>query len=234
MPNLVNPYRFGAGGGGGAGGGFITLAESTSNTPPWTFTAIDIGAAAANRVVVVGTVVYDAGANQVTSVTIGGNAMTKAIDTSTAAAIGTGRVAGIYYLVVAAGTTATIVVAASNTPAISAAIAVWALYPASSTPVDAVASQGSTVASVTASAVAVTTGGVLCGIHQHDNNNATNWSWSGIDPLTVETDQALGDSGIIWSVATIRVAANTTANSLTAGPTSGTPNQSIACASWGP
>jgi hypothetical protein len=210
------------------------LVESTSNTPPWSFPAVDIGAAAANRVVVVGVVIYDAGANQTTGVTLAGNAMTKAIDTSTAAAIGTGRVAGIYYLVVPSGTTATIAVSASNTPAISAAIAVWALYPASSTQGNAVANQGSTVASITASAVAVTTGGVLCAVHQHDNNNATNWTWSGIDPLTEETDQALGDSGIIWSIATVRAAANTTANSLTAAPASGSPNQSIACASWGP
>jgi hypothetical protein len=232
MPNLINPFAFG--GAAASTSGFITLAESTSNTPPWTFTSVDIGAAAANRVVVVGTVVYDAGQNQVTSVTIGGNAATKAIDTSTAAAIGTGRVAGIYYLVVAAGTTATIVVSASNTPAISAAIAVWALYPASSTPTDAVADQGSTVANVVAASVALTTGGTMCCVHQHDNGVGTTWAWSGVDPLTEEVDSALGDAGTFWSAATIHATSTTTANSVTVHPTTGSPNQSVACASWGP
>jgi len=230
MPVLLNPFRFG----GGITGGLVDLQESTSNTPPWTFSTVAIGTAAANRVVVVGVVAYDAGANQITSVTIGGNAATKAIDTSTAGAIGTARVAGIYYLVVAAGATATIVVNALNSPAVSAAIAVWAIYPASSTPVDAVAAEVNTAASVTASNVAITSGGIVCAVHQHDNNNATTWTWTGVDPVTEETDQALGDSGIIWSVATIRPTVSTTTDDLTAAPSSGTPNQSIAAASWGP
>lgn len=230
MPTLINPFRFGT----SITGGLVALVENTSNTPPWTFTAVDIGTAAANRVVVVGVVVYDAGANQITSLTIGGNAATKAIDTSTAGAIGTARVAGIYYLVVASGATATIVVNASSSPAVSAAIAVWAIYPALSTPVDAVANEGNTVTNVTASDVAITSGGILCAIHQHDNGNGTTWTWNGVDPVTEEVDKTLGDSGKIWSVATIRPTVSTTTNDLTAAPSLGSPNQSIACASWGP
>jgi len=226
----VNPFRFG---GTSLTDSFVGSFESTLNASTYTFTNADIGNANASRVVAVGVVIYDTSANGLTSVTIGGNAATKAIDTSTAGDVGTGRVAGIYYLVVAAGTTATIVVNTSAA-AQSCGVAVWALYPASSTPVDAVALELNTNASVTANNVAVTAGGTMVAIHQHDNAQSTNWAWTGVDPVTEELDQQLGDSGKIWSAATVRCTASSTTDDLQAAPSTGTPNLSIAAASWGP
>jgi len=228
MPVLINPFRFGA----GITGGLVDLQESTLDAASYTYATVNIGSAAANRVVVVGVVLYDGGGspNAITALTIGGNPATQAANTGS---VGTGRTAAMYYLVVAAGATAAVVVTAAAA-ATSCAIAVWAIYPASSIPVDGVSNEANTAGQIVADNVAVTSGGIVCAVHQHDNAQVTTWSWTGVDPVTEETDQQIGDSGKQWSVATIRPTVSTTTDDLRAAPSTGTPNLSIAAASWGP
>lgn len=231
MPNLINPFAYGAGT--GVSGAFITSSESTLDATTYTFTSHDIGAANASRIVVVGVVLSHAGTNRsISSVTIGGSAATMATDTSSGGTIGNMRVAAIYYRAVAAGTTATTVVTASGA-CDSCGIAVWALYPTSSTPVDAVSNSNASAASLSASSVAITAGGIVVGISNHNDPGLTTFAWSGVDTVSQNVNETLGDSGNNWSVCTLSCSETIGTRSLTAS-FSGTHNVGIAAASWGP
>lgn len=232
MPIQVNPFRFG---GASSSDAFITSVEDATNSATYTFTSHAAGTANASRIIVVGVVPYiGAGSLSISSVTIGGSAATLATNTTSGGAQGNSRIAAIYYRAVAAGTTTTTIVSLSGT-ANSCGIAVWALYPSSSTPVDAVSNQAASgSASIDAASVAVSTGGTMVAVHCHDNGQSTTWSWSGIETVSENLDSQLGDTGIRWSISTTSVSADTTANTLTATAASGTPNMSIAAASWGP
>lgn len=222
-----NPYILGAS---NLIDGFIASYESSSNLSSYTFSACDIGTANAARVVVVGVIVLDSGSdNGISSVTIGGAAATKATSTTTAGDLANARVAGIYYKVVAAGTTADIVVASSNA-AETCGISVYAIYPASSTPVDTSNDSAGSAGSMT-STLTVEAGGMCISVHTHNNANNTIWSWSGTETISQDFDEACGDSGNLWSGAHFVADANGT-HTVTADYT-GTPNCSIATASWG-
>jgi hypothetical protein len=231
MPNLINPYRFGAGA--GVGDAFIDSVESTLDATSYTFTGHACGTADAARLVVVGIVLSHAGLNRsISSVTIGGSAATMAADTSSGGPIGNMRVSAIYYRAIAAGTTTTTVVTANN-PCDSCAIAVWAIYPTSSTPVDAVSDSNASAASLSASNVAITAGGMLVGVSNHNGGGATTFTWSGTDSVSHNVNNVLGDSGNNWSACTVSCSETLTTGDLTASFTS-THNVGIAAASWGP
>lgn len=89
-----------------ASGSFISSAVNTVDGTSFTFTSQNIGTADATRLVVVVVVAAAATTSEPTSVTIGGNAATKAVG-RTDNSVGT---ISIWYLAVPSGTTANIVV----------------------------------------------------------------------------------------------------------------------------
>lgn len=104
--------------------GYVTEAGSPSNLTTYTFSGTSIGAASADRVVIVAVAGMTGSARTISSVTIGGNTATVAV--TQASTSGTGTRIGLYYLAVPAGTTADIVVTFSGAMA-SCRIAVFAM-----------------------------------------------------------------------------------------------------------
>jgi hypothetical protein len=229
MGILVNPFRFG---GTSVTDAFIASSESTLNASTYTFSTHDIGTANASRVVVVGVCVYDSSStNGISSVTIGGSAATEIVNTTSGGDLGTCLVTGLYRRSVAAGTTADIVVNTSNA-AQSCGIAVWALYPSSATPTGSDSSALTNVGSITASPLSITSGGTLVAVSFHNNSTNVTWNYTGTDTVSEEFDEALGDSGINWTAATVFLSQTATVD-LQADHASGTVNASIAAAAWG-
>lgn len=83
---------------------FRALGVSTGSGSSLTWTSVDLGEATSDRVIVVAVAGASAGSRQVSGVTIGGSAATLAARSSSFT-----MATGIYYLAVAAGTTANIV-----------------------------------------------------------------------------------------------------------------------------
>lgn len=103
---------------------YVTEAGSGTNLTTYTFAATSIGTAAADRVVIVAAGGASGSARTISSVTIGGNTATVAV--TQASTSGVGVRCGLYYLAVAAGTTADIVVTFSGSMA-SCRIATFAM-----------------------------------------------------------------------------------------------------------
>jgi hypothetical protein len=229
MGVLVNPFRFG---GTSTTDAFIGKSESTLNASAYTFTDHDIGVANAARLVVVGVIVHDSGgSNGISSVTIGGSAATEVENTSSGGDVAEARIAGIYTRVVAAGTTATIVVNCSNT-ATSCGVAVWSLYPSSSTAIYSVSGSSGSSTGLTATNVTTVPGGYVVGIHMHNNSNNVSWSWPGVDAEVEEFDEQVGDSGNIWSAVSISCSETSSTQDLSVSWTSSV-NACLAVAAWG-
>jgi hypothetical protein len=225
----VNPYRFG---GASTTDAFIAASESTLNASTYTFSSHEIGVANAARLVVVGVILHDSGgSNGISSVTIGGSAATEVENTSSAGDVAEARIAGIYTRVVAAGTTADIVVNCSNSGT-SCGIAVWSLYPSSSTSIYDVSGSSGSTTSLTATNVNTAVGGTVVAVGMHNNSNSTSWSWAGSDTEVVEVNENLGDSGNNWSVLTISCSEATSTHELVASWTSSV-NGCLAVAAWG-
>jgi hypothetical protein len=231
MGVLVNPFRFG---GTSTTDSFVGYSESTLNSSAYTFTDHAIGVANAARLVVVGVILHDSGSdNGISSVTIGASddAMTQVENTSAAGDVAEARIAGIYSLVVAAGTTATIKVNCSNTGT-SCGIAVWSLYPSSTTPIYDVSGSTGASTSLTATNVNTAIGGTVVAIGMHNNSNTTSWAWPGTDSESVEFNENIGDSGNNWSALTIFCSEATSSHELVASWTSSV-NACLAVAAWG-
>lgn len=92
---------------------YVTERGSTSNATTYTFSGTSIGAEAADRVVIVAAAGSSGSASSISSVKIGG--VTASVAVTQASTSATGARIGLYYLAVASGTTADIVVTFSGT-----------------------------------------------------------------------------------------------------------------------
>lgn len=159
-----------------------TTSSTSDVTSPstYSFAGVDIGTANQDRIVVVGV----ATTSTISGLTIGGVAAAAAggLQASTAQTS-----ASIWYLKVAAGTTATIAI----TPVSSCehmVISVWAIVPASGEPIDAVINT-SVATSVALNDLAVLTGGVVIAMFEvNGSGSRASASWSGSDTPTERAD----------------------------------------------
>lgn len=159
--------------------------SSTADASSYSFTGVNIGAAATSRLVVVVLLSSQVGTTDiVTSVTIGGVAATKHVST------GAGNPdVGIFSLSVPTGTSTTVNVTL-NTSDSRSAIAVFSLYDLQSTSPQSVNSVGSTPASSVSTSVAVKKDGItIVGATGNSGtaNTATNWTIS-VDQDVESTD----------------------------------------------
>jgi len=178
---------------------------STTDVSSYSFTGVNIGAAATSRLVVVVLLSsYFDGSDIVTSLTIGGVAATKHVNT------GTGNPdVGIFSLSVPAGTSTTVNVTL-NTADNRSAIAVFSLYDLQSTSPQSVNSVGGTPASSVSTSVAVKKDGItIVGATGNSGtaNTATNW--------TISVDQDVESNDGIQAGYAIAAADATTTFTLT-------------------
>jgi len=152
---------------------FISSASATNNAATYTFTNVSIGAAAADRIVVVCAFLGGGAVTQITNISVGGVGLTLAGGV-------TDGVSGSWafgYGALPTGALATITVTSAN--AGRAAIAVYNVTATSTTPTDiqtdinAVDSAGSISTMITAQP-----GGVIIANAGYGSNTPT-WSWSG-------------------------------------------------------
>lgn len=165
---------------------YIATGTSTVNNASYTFTNANIGVAAADRIVLVAITARGAsvGNYSVTSLTIGGNAAT--VDGTTNAV--NGREAATFaYLLVPAGTTATIVVNFSGTMDVCALHIYNINGQASNTPV------GSAVDGAGAPSVSPGTQTNGCAVCCVMGDTNTNYTWTN---ATEDYDTALGSLGV--------------------------------------
>jgi len=189
--------------------------KSTNNSSSYTFSTADIGAADSSRIVAVG-IMGEGGGSTISSVTIGGNGATEAAQIAYS-----DNVSGIYYLEVAAGTTADIVVnftASQN----RAGISVYSIYDAASaTPEDT--STGSGTTSATATGLAWSADSVSIGVAAASNGGVSEWTG-----LTEDYDSEVESSAYLTSASE----ANTSAGSGSVVCTSGGNRTALTVAIW--
>ncbi|MER8644671.1 hypothetical protein [Mesorhizobium sp. M1252] len=174
-----------------------------TNATAYTFTAKNIGAAGAGRLILVGVNgnVGNTGTSRaVNSVTADGNAMTKGPEV--VGGNGQGSVSW-FYLPIAAGTTATFVVTFAGAAPFNCTIAVYRLFPVSSTPVDSVTASGTN--SATATDLEVKTSGVAFFLSGSITGSGAVGSWSGVnspihDEIALTNDRPVATDA--WSMAT--------------------------------
>lgn len=177
-----------------------------SNLTTYTFTAKNIGAAGAGRVIALAIQTRPSGIGTprtISSVTANGNAMT-AGPTLTSGSNG-GATIGIYYLTITTGTTADFVVT-FNAGTQNCAIATYRLFPVSSTPVDT-ATAGGTTPQTLADLEVKTSGLALIMVDTGRTAfpQLDSYSWSGVDtPVRDLTDQINDQNGCLnlFSIAT--------------------------------
>jgi hypothetical protein len=142
-----------------------------------THTGVDIGAAGADRIVVVGVIgTGTTNSSTITGATIAGITATQVAGADVSAAGASGQLA-VIYAPVPTGTTGTIAVTFSGTKARSA-ISVWAVYGSTGTHTDADESQGSAVSSRALSALTVPAGGAGILFSGTSNDATTSVAWT--------------------------------------------------------
>ena len=204
---------------------------NATNQNDYTFSAVNIGTAAADRLVVVAATVIDPPGTQ--SCTIGGNPATLVVEDTAQSGVSV----AIYSLVVTTGTTADITIDhPGGQSASSAAISVYSLYPASTTPVDSVNNSGDSVGSITASDVAVSAGGMtiaVAGGKDSTANAALTPAWTGADAITTDDSQTVETNNVVYA-GHINNSAASTLDDFTVTSNSGNQTLALAIASWGP
>lgn len=187
-------------------GGFVSSYEvASTSTYVYSFADCNIGKPAANRViVVVSTAANPSGGTLLGSVTIAGVTATRAVTTSNSS-----RPLLIDYAVVPSGTTATISTRfGNNTDGI--AIGVYAIYPSSSTPVDASennTSGGQT--SISISGLSKTAGGIaIFGAHSIDPPATSTITVTG-ETVTQDAYNSSLSSEITYNFSSIRKVSTT-------------------------
>lgn len=201
---------------------------ATTNATSYTYSNFDISAAPedGNRTIVV--VSASPGAAQgSTTMTIGGVSATRNISDSGCA---------IYSAVVPTGSTATIALSGLAATANYCVISVYAIYPASVTPVDTVQFGAGTLAAKTYTDVAVAAGGVLFYVCFSPAANVTHTqSWTGADSVVEDYDQNNIDSiTASVNIGHIETTAASTTDDLTITRSAGGTNYQGCCASFGP
>ncbi|ESZ17800.1 hypothetical protein X735_12600 [Mesorhizobium sp. L2C085B000] len=174
-----------------------------TNATTYTFTAKNIGAAGAGRLVLVGVNgnVSNVGTSRaVSGVTANGNAMTKGPEV--VGATGHGSVSW-FYLPIAAGTTATFVVTFAGAAPTNCTIAVYRLFPVSGTPVDTASITGGTPQ--TLADLEVKTSGVAFFLSGSITGSGAVGSWTGVDSpihdeIALTNDRPVATDA--WSVPT--------------------------------
>ena len=184
-------------------------------TDTYTFTNHGIGAAHADRVVVVAVALESV---DISSVTIGGVAATLAVTVTDS---GSGMRQALYYRAVASGTTATVVVTATAATANGCSIASFRVITPNATPTDSDSTTGTSLSTVTCPAKGVIIG--ASSIHIHGNT----CTWSG---LTEVFDESLAfrqahSGGMLTSL-------TETTPTITVTWTGGDAN--LVAAAWGP
>ncbi len=166
-----------------------TLTDTTNVSigGTYTFTAVDIGTASANRVVVVGQVA-PSGTNN--TITVGGTSCTLIVKNGAAS---------LYAAKVASGATADIIVTVASASCSRIALPVWVGYTSDiATGLDSGATNAGTTSSAVVSDIEVAPGGFLCAVGTQFNTSGStlSGSWSGTDSITENVDSELEGTSI--------------------------------------
>lgn len=195
--------------------------SDTTNQTNYSFASSDLGTPHSTRLVVVG-VRYD-GSNAVSSVTIGGVSATLAVASGNAS-----RPAELWYAIVPSGETGTIAVNGGGAYAFCH-IFVWAGYPASATPVDAVGAQAAS-GDIVISNLAKTAGGFACFVSSVGTPSATGTlTQTGAETITEDYEATV--DGTASAAMSFIVTATTTTDDFTRS-WSGADGRGIAGATW--
>ena len=166
---------------------YISTAKSNANAASYTFSAQNIGTAAADRIVVVCAYLGGSATGDITSITVGGDALTLVgVVTET----GTGGAWAIGYRLITTGATADVIVAGGA--AGRAAIDVYNVTAITTAP-SANASAKSSLLNTSSISVNITTevDGVVIASAGHGSSTPT-WTWSG---ATERADQVWSEQG---------------------------------------
>ena len=183
----------------------VTTDTSDVSASSYTFASADIGTANANRVVVVGVGHNDA--TSVDSVTIGGVSATRAGSQPASA----GATASLWYLNVAAGTTANIVVTLSVGTANRCVIAVWAVVPDILSPNDTASGTAINTSGANANDLDVRAGGLVLAMAYNSNTSGLTPTWNGTDSITTDasaTIEAANQYGAYSFLTTVSTSTN--------------------------
>lgn len=218
MLTVTSLMGFSAGAGNGLIASYIGRAEDTTNGSSYTFSGQSIGAASSDRLVVVCIGYTAAGTVTTTSLTIGGNAASQAVEVTTSGG-DKGSVA-IYYLAVPTGTTADVVASLSGS-ASRCDIEVFTLTGLTST---TPTTTNSDTASPPSAAVTPAAGGVVIGMAKSVASTSCTWT-----NLTEDADNVVETAATFTSAH----ASNLPASSLTVTATFAShTSPALALAAW--
>lgn len=234
---------FGTGGGGGGTPTYVFLGvtEQTNDVgggADRTFADVNFGTEDPNRVIVVAAGAPGGWVNSGVGLAglIDGNAAT--VVTAAAPSLGGASIA-ILSVADASGTSGDVVITAPNSTA-RMVIAVWAIYPASSSVLDTAKNNVTAVLSSTGCNgsddlrnITTQSGGIVIGGVYKSNTTDVTWSWNGTDAITEEAEATI-ESANRYSFADINPL-NQTDTTLDAAAASVSATSGWACvaASWG-
>lgn len=184
--------------------------NSTGSLTTYTFSASDLGEADSARVVVVATLCVAGSGRTVSSMTIGGVSATLAVTSGS----GTNN-NELWYAVVPSGETGDIAVTWSGA-CTACGIHVWAGYPASSTPVDALGTFNAADTTRVLTDLAKTAGGFACFATRASGSQTVILTQNGAETITENYDGALTSGTVTSGAMSFLVTATTTANDFTA------------------
>lgn len=178
-------------GGGGATVEYRDSAADTSAKTSFTFTSMDIGSAAADRVILVGVTEGTGTVSTISSVSVAGNSATAIAQADGGLSPNEER-AEIWAVAVASGTTGNVVVTLSGSDS-GCGVVVWAAYGISTTAHDTATDAGDPMSVL----IDIPAGGVCVGFCAVRSNSAgtSRWTWTGLteDIDGLQWNQTAGD-----------------------------------------
>ena len=199
---------------------YLTNSGDTSNLTTYTFSSVDLGDAAGDRLILVGSSGVAGAARAVSSVTVGGVSATQAAQASNG-----GQPAALHSAVVPTGATGDIVVT-FNGSMNRAHIGVWRLSGYNSSTVEDTIGAGLGSSSSQTGTIDVSAGGVI--IAYGIGNNTGNHGWTGVTEnfdVTLESAHAISGASDVFESAE-------TGRTITADPGSGSSTYGLVAGSW--
>lgn len=207
---------------------YTNVYSDNSSLTTYSFASADFGTADSLRVNVVAVLTSSAVAVAASGVVINGVTATLAVTSGSAAA---GRNVEIWYAANPSGSTGTISVTFAS-GVVNARIYVWAGYPASATPVDAVGANAAS-SPQTLTDLAKTSGGfAVFATNRNQSSVTVALTQTGAETITEHDDSTL-DALVSTGAMSFGVTATTTTDDFTA-TWSNSGNSGVAGATWGP
>lgn len=198
---LINSFQFAV----AATPAYVNTYEDTTSQTTYTFASASLGTPSASRMVVT-VASCNSASGAISSITVDGTSSTSVVTSGS-----TSRHIEIWRAASTANSTGDIVITMPSSGTTGCRVSVYALYPSSQTPVDALGTNGTSVTTRTLTDLAKTAGGsAIFGCTTNDTTRTTTVTYTG-ETITKDNENTSFDAGkSVASHSVLNVASTTT------------------------